>query len=144
MNDLPPAGAPGYAQRASSHAKAGLILATLTLFVSQHLVHYALGLMAVLGVIDAVRHPSALREWRSRQLLWLFALLWLPMVIACVDAVAPSHTLRTVLPYLHLLPASYFILRACADVRCSAWWRSARRCWSPSWRSTPSCSALAP
>lgn len=116
MTDLPPAGAPGYAQRASSHAKAGLILATLTLFVSQHLVHYALGLMAVLGVIDAVRHPHALREWRSRQLLLLFALLWLPMAIACVDAVAPSHTVRTVLPYLHLLPASYFIMRACADV----------------------------
>lgn len=118
MNDTPPAAEPGFgdAQRASSYVKAGLILATLTLFVSEHLVHYALGSMAVLGVLDAVRHPAALRTWRTRQLLLLFALLWLPMMIASVNAVAPAHTWRTVLPYLHLLPASYFVMRACADV----------------------------
>ncbi len=106
----------GADRRASSYAKAGLILATLTLFVSAHLVHYAMGLMALLGVLDAVRHPDRLREWHARQLLLLFALLWLPMLIASLGAVAPSHTLHTVLPYLHLLPAAYFMMRACADV----------------------------
>ncbi len=71
MNDTSPAAEAliSAEQRASSYAKAGLILATLTLFVSEHLVHYAMGLMALLGVIDAVRHPAALREWHARQLL---------------------------------------------------------------------------
>ena len=118
MSDLPPAAEAtiGAEQRANSYAKAGLILLTLTLFVSQHLVHYGMGLMAVLGVVEAVRHPAALREWHARQLLLLFALLWVPMAIACVNAVAPDHSLRTLLPYLHLLPAAYFVMRACADV----------------------------
>jgi len=118
MNDTPPAAETGIGaeQRASSYARAGLILATLTLFVSEHLVHYAMGLMAVLGVIDAVRHPAALRDWHARQLLLLFALLWLPMGLASLHALAPGHTLGTVLPYLHLLPAAYFVMRACADV----------------------------
>ena len=118
MKDVPPAAeAPiGAEQRANSYAKAGLILVTLTLFVSEHLVHYAMGLMALLGVVEAVRHPAALRAWHARQLLLLFVLLWVPMVIASVNAVAPAHTLRTVLPYLHLLPAAYFMMRACVDV----------------------------
>ena len=118
MSDMPPAAEPviGAEQRASSVAKAGLILATLTLFVSQHLVHYAMGLMALLGVVDALRHPAALRGWQTRQLLLMFALLWLPMLVASFNAVAPDHTWRTVLPYLHLLPAAYFMMRACADV----------------------------
>ncbi|CAN0063032.1 unnamed protein product, partial [Phaeothamnion confervicola] len=106
----------GTEQRANSYAKAALILLTLSLFVSPHLVHYGMGLMALLGVVEAVRHPAALREWHARQLLLLFALLWLPMVIACANAVAPQHSLRTVVPYLHLLPAAYFVMRACADV----------------------------
>ena len=97
------------------YARAGLILAALALFVSEHLVHYAMALMAVLGVLDAVREPRALRDWRSRQLLILFGLLWLPMVAATISAYAPEHSARTVFPYLHLLPASYFVLRACTD-----------------------------
>ena len=117
MKDLPPAAESplGAEQRANSYAKSGLILLTLSLLVSEHLVHYGMGLMALLGVVEAVRHPAALRTWHARQLLLLFALLWLPMAIASVNAVAPEHSLRTVLPYLHLLPAAYFVMRACAD-----------------------------
>ena len=105
----------GTQPRASDYARAGLILATLTLFISEHLVHYAMALMAVLGVIDAWREPRALREWHARQLLLMFGLLWLPMLAAYPGAHAPAHSLRTVFPYLHLLPAAYFVLRACAD-----------------------------
>ena len=118
MNDAPAAAEEAKAAKrcASNYAKAGLILATLSLFVSEHLVHYAMGLMALLGVIDGLRDPRALREWRARQLLALFGLLWLPMVCAYPGAVAPDHTLHTVLPYLHLLPAAYFVMRACTDI----------------------------
>ena len=118
MSDAPAAAeeANGAQLRASNYARAGLILATLALFVSEHLVHYAMGLMAVLGVIDALRDRRALREWRSRQLLILFGLLWVPMLCAYPGAVAPDHTLHTVLPYLHLLPAAYFMMRACTDI----------------------------
>lgn len=116
MNDTPPAAEQlGAELRASSYAKAGLMLATLMLFVSEHLVHYAMGLMAVLGVFEALRFRADLRSWHTRQLLLMFALLWLPMVIASVNAVASEHSWRTVLPYLHLLPAAYFMMRACAD-----------------------------
>lgn len=106
----------GAEPRASDYARVGLILATLTLFVSEHLVHYAMGLMALLGVIDALRDLRALREWRARQLLTLFGLVWLPMVAATPGAFAPEHSVRTVLPYLHLLPAAYFVMRTCTDL----------------------------
>jgi O-antigen ligase len=42
-------------------------------------------------------------------------LIWLPMALACIHAVAPAHSLHTVLPYFLLLPASYYALRCCAD-----------------------------
>ena len=117
MSEAPAVAAPPNAAepRASDYARAGLILATLALFISEHMVHYAMGLMAVLGAIDVLRYPQVLREWRSRQLLTLFGLLWLPMVAAYPGAYAPEHSLRTVLPYLHLLPAAYFVMRSCAS-----------------------------
>ena len=109
------AAAQGAEQRACNYARAGLILTTLALFVTEHWVHYGLGLMALLGVRAALREPRALREWPARQLLTLFALVWLPMVCAYPGAVAPAHTLRTVLPYFFLLPAAYFVMRACGE-----------------------------
>ena len=99
----------------ASYAKAGLILVTLTLFVTEHWVHYGMGLMALFGVIEVLRHPQACRDWRVAQLAVMFGLLWVPMLLAVPGAVASTHTLHTVLPYLHLLPAAYFIMRACTD-----------------------------
>ncbi len=97
------------------YAKSALILFTLGCFATEHLVHYPVALMALLGLLDAAIRPGALRESRVGHLLLLFALIWLPMLCAWPDAVAPERTTKTVLLYLHLLPAAYFVLRACCE-----------------------------
>lgn len=97
------------------YAKSGLILFAFACFATEHLVHYPVALMALLGLFDAIRRPRALAEHRARALLLLFAVIWLPMLIAWPGAVAPQRTAETVLLYLHLLPAAYFALSACRE-----------------------------
>ena len=101
---------------AGNYFKAGLILLTLSLFATAHLVHYAMGLMALAGMIEFVRRPSARCDGANKNLLLLFLLIWLPMVAALPGAVAPAHSRVTVTAYLHYLPAAYFVMSACADV----------------------------
>ena len=96
-------------------ARAALILATLALFVSEHYVHYAMGAMALLGVVDLARHREDLRDPTARALGLLFALLWLPMAIAWPGAADRAHSGEVVWPYLHLLPAAWFVTRSCLD-----------------------------
>ena len=96
-------------------AKAGLILLTLALFASEHLVHYAMGALAIGGVVEVLRHPRACRTWAAASLAGLFLLIWLPMLVAYPGAVAPQHSANIILPYLHFLPAAYFVMRAAAE-----------------------------
>ena len=99
---------------AVDYAQAALILAAFALFATENLVHYPVALMSLLGMWQMVRAPRALFEPAARALLLLFALVWLPMLCALPDASDPARTTKTVLLYLHLLPATYFLMRACA------------------------------
>ena len=76
MHDASPAteALVGAAQRVSRVAKAGLMLASLALFVFEHLVRQVMGLMALVGILDAVPHPVASRSGHARQLLLSFPL----------------------------------------------------------------------
>ncbi|MCB1747672.1 MAG: O-antigen ligase family protein [Gammaproteobacteria bacterium] len=103
-----------YRAAAPDYLHAALILGSFALFATAHLVHYPVALMSVLGVAAVVREPARLREPGVRTLLLLFACIWLPMLAALPDAVAPTRTQKTVLLYLHLLPAAIYLAGACA------------------------------
>lgn len=98
------------------HARAGLILFAFACFASEHLVHYPVALMALFGVAEALRAPRALVAPHGRTLLLLFALIWLPMLLAWSDAVDAQRSGKTVLLYLHLLPAAWFVVQSCRDL----------------------------
>ena len=100
--------------RSGDYAHAALILAAFALFATEHLVHYPVALMSLLGLLQMIRAPRAVLDPAARALLVLFALVWLPMLGALPDASDPSRTVKTVFLYLHLLPAAYFLMRACA------------------------------
>ncbi|MGE0483072.1 MAG: O-antigen ligase family protein [Gammaproteobacteria bacterium] len=92
---------------------AALILGAFALFATEHLVHYPVGLMSVLGLAMLARQPARLREPGVRTFLALFACIWLPMLAALPDAVAPARSQQTVLLYFHLLPAGLYLVCAC-------------------------------
>ena len=92
----------------------GIIILAFCGLATQKLVHYPVGVMAIAGIV-----LFGLRNIDSRQvskflLPVLFALLWLPMCLASIDAVAMKHSLSTTIAYLHFLPAAYFIMYACS------------------------------
>jgi O-antigen ligase len=99
---------------AADCALAAPILVAFALFATKNLVHYPVALMSLLGLWQMVRAPRALFDPASRALLLLFALVWLPMLCALPDASDPARTAKTVWLYVHLLPASYYLMRACA------------------------------
>ena len=99
---------------AGDYAHSTLILLAFALFATDNLVHYPLALMSVLGVFEMLRAPRRLGEPSARALLLLFALIWVPMLIALTAAVDAAHSGKTVLLYLHFLPAAYYLLHACA------------------------------
>lgn len=92
-----------------------LILLAFALFVTEHLVHYPVALMSVLGVALLVTRSEHAREPDTRTLVLLFCCLWVPMLVASVDALNPARAWKTTLLYLHLLPAACFVLLACRD-----------------------------
>ena len=106
---------PAAAPSSVTYGKAGLILLTLALFATAHLVHYAMALLALGGVIECVCRPQLARSGRGPTLLVLFLLIWVPMLAAVPGAVARGHTINTVFAYLHYLPAAYFVMRACSE-----------------------------
>ncbi len=99
--------------RFGDYAHAGLILLAFALFASETLVHYPVALMSLLGLAGMVRSPGHLTERPTRRLVLLFALVWLPMLAAFPDAVNPDRSAKTVLLYLHFLPAAYYLLWVC-------------------------------
>lgn len=112
-DDVPDA----WRRRASPEAlgAAGLVLLAFASFATEHLVHYPVGLMALLGLLRVVTRPGELQQPAGRRLVLLFACVWVPMLVASVDAVAPGHAWKTTLLYLHLLPAAWFVVNVCRD-----------------------------
>jgi O-antigen ligase len=87
-----------------------LLFSTKTLFLAPML------LLALLGAYRLVRARGALVADPAIQLmLALFACLWLPQLLALPDAVAPEHTLQTVLPDLGFLLMGVYIISAAQE-----------------------------
>ena len=105
-------------QRYSHVLSGGLILLSFVLLVSEHLFHYPVAIMAVWGCVLFVRQP---RRWLqtpgASATLVMFLCIWVPMLAALPDAENFHHSAKTVLLYLHFLPAAYFIVEAASDAR---------------------------
>ncbi len=99
----------------------GIIVLAFFALATQKLVHYPLGFMAVAGVFLFSFRRSGQPCPLGFLLPVLFALVWLPMCFATINAVAPEHSLVTTLSYLHFLPAAYFLLHACSKPGVHFW-----------------------
>ena len=109
--------ADGAAALVHDAAAAGLILLAFALIATEHLVHYPVGLMAVLGLVRMLRASTARGVTHHRTLLVLFACIWVPMLAALVGAADFEHSAKKTFAYLHLLPATWFVVDACATAR---------------------------
>lgn len=88
-----------------------LILSAFVLLSTHHLVHYPIAVMSLLGIYQLLRHRGVgLNSDDARSLLMIFACIWLPMLLALPDAAAAERTNKTVLSYLHFLPAGLYIV----------------------------------
>jgi len=78
---------------------------------------YVMGILAVGGIVIAIYHRrKILTSGTIRCLFILFLCIWLPMVIALVDAVEMAHSLKSTLGYLHFLPATLFLFWLMRDI----------------------------
>jgi len=100
--------------RIDGYVCAAIILLAFCGLATQKLVHYPVGFMAVAGIFLFGLRRADTPHTSISSLLILFALLWLPMSLATIGAVAVKHSLSTTLAYLHFLPAAYFIMYACS------------------------------
>lgn len=95
------------------YAKASLILAALTLFATENLVHYPVALMSLLGLGQMILRPKDCLAGPARALAILFCLIWIPMLFASAGAYEIDRAAKTSILYLHFLPAAYFVYYAC-------------------------------
>ncbi|MEQ8233667.1 MAG: O-antigen ligase family protein [Gammaproteobacteria bacterium] len=112
--EAPPYGLASARMRAGDVFHAALVLSAFALFVAENLVHYPVALMGLLGLVFMVRREPAPGPGAARTLLLLFGCIWLPMLAALVDAVDMRHSAKTVLLYLHFLPAAWYLACVCA------------------------------
>jgi len=104
---------PGAGAGFGDYAHAALVLLTFALFASENLVHYPVALMGLCGLVFMVRRVPPPNAAAVRPLLVLFGCVWIPMLVALVDAVEPRHATKTVLLYLHFLPAAWYLVCVC-------------------------------
>ena len=95
------------------YAYLGVIVLAFCALASQKLVHYPIGFMAIAGIFLFISRRSDPCHTFKFLLPSLFGLLWLPMFLASIDAVAMKHSLSATAAYLHFLPAAYFVMYAC-------------------------------
>ena len=88
----------------------------MALFATENLVHYPVGAMALLGLARMWSNPRDCVSGPGRMLALMFACIWIPMLLASLDAVEPTRAAKTTLLYLHFMPAAYFVLWSCRDV----------------------------
>ncbi len=112
-SDTRPGLLPGGRAGFGDYAHATLVLLTFALFASQNLVHYPVALMGLCGLVFMVRRAPQPNAAAVRPLLVLFGCVWVPMLVALVDAVEPRHATKTVLLYLHFLPAAWYLICVC-------------------------------
>ena len=90
-----------------------LILVALASLATENLIHYPLGLMSIFGCVMLFRQRESARQQSMRTLTFLFACIWIPMLIAQFDAVNFERSLKTTGLYLHFFPAATYMLLVC-------------------------------
>lgn len=90
-----------------------LLFLTLALFISKSLYNIPMSLMALLGLYRMIKQPALIWQDRlCRAYCLVFLCIWLPMLLALIDAAAPGHSAETVFPYLRFLFAGIYVLLA--------------------------------
>jgi O-antigen ligase len=106
--------------RAEKHLARWMTILIFPLMVTEHLFHYPVIILGVMGAIHWLRlslrqkyiaKPGADMAW----VLLLFACVFMPMLLSMSDAFEPEHTKKTVLSYLHFLPAALYVCFICRD-----------------------------
>lgn len=93
-----------------------LVILSIAGLATEHLFHYPIGIMVLLGVYDIWRKPrEILFSVDARLYSSLFVCVWIPMLLALPDAADPARAVKTTLLYLHFLPAGLYIVYAMAD-----------------------------
>ena len=89
-----------------------LILLTIIGFVSKALYNYPMGVMAVIGLYRAIlSYRDIWNDPVQKSFIIIFLCAWLPQAISFPDAVNPSHSAHTILPYLRFLFAGFFVIQ---------------------------------
>lgn len=88
-----------------------LILSVLVLFCTKTLFNIPLTIMGLIVLYRFITKRVASDDDRLRLLVLLFLCLWLPMLIAFVDAVNMTRTVSTVFFYLRYFLAGVYILQ---------------------------------
>ena len=91
FSDTRPGLLPGARAGFGDYAHATLVLLAFALFASQNLVHYPVALMGLCGLVFMVRRAPLPNAAAMRPLLVLFGCVWVPMLVALVDAVEPRQ-----------------------------------------------------
>ena len=87
------------------------IVLSFVLMVTEHLFHYAVGILGVMGIaywLRQVIHVKGLPRPESDlvRVTMLFLCVFLPMALTLPDAINPRHATKTTMSYLHFLPAA--------------------------------------
>ncbi|MGR8949174.1 MAG: O-antigen ligase family protein [Gammaproteobacteria bacterium] len=98
-----------------------LIVLTFVLMPTEHLFHYPIGLLGLLGIIYWGRLTLRLRNFAVpgadlQLIVVLFGCIFIPMLLSLGDAFNPRHATKTTFSYLHFLPAALYIAVICRDV----------------------------
>ncbi len=88
-----------------------LVIIAFFLFISKSLYNYPIGILALLGIYRLIRDPDKIMSLPgSRLFASLFLCLWLPMLVALIDAVSFDHALHTVFPYIRFLFLGLYLI----------------------------------
>ena len=87
-----------------------LVGSAFCLLLTEKLVHYPIAVMGLLGIWHCAREPRLLRDPPLVAISIAFALIWIPMLIALIDAAAAERSAKTTWLYLHFLPAGWYIV----------------------------------
>jgi len=89
-----------------------LMLLAIIGFVSKALYNYPLAIMAIIGFYRFILHGRSIWEDQIlKTFIILFLCLWIPLLVSFFDAVNPSRSSQTILPYLRFLFAGIFIIQ---------------------------------
>jgi O-antigen ligase len=88
-----------------------LVLLAVFLFVSKSLYNYPITVMAFLGFIRLLRSPGKTMTVPGfKSFVTLFLCIWIPMLLALIQAVSFKHSLTTVIPYVRFLFMGIYLI----------------------------------